>query len=331
MSFATPLRLSVRRMDWPFQSPFRISNRVREHAETIIVELTDDSLTGRGEASGVSYHGESADALAKQVQALEPALLRGTTRDELGTLIPAGGARSALDAALWDYEAKRSDRRAWDLAGLPSARPLATSYTLSLDTPEAMGNAARAALKYKTLKLKLGGEGDVDRVKAVKRVRPDATLIADSNQAWDERQLFEFLPAFADLGVALLEQPLPIEEDSCLAGLKSPIPICADESCQTVESLPMLRNKYQYINIKLDKTGGLTEALCLAEAARREGLKLMMGCMAGSSLSIAPAFVAGQLCDIVDLDFPLLLSSDIANGITYEADNMAQPKRELWG
>jgi L-alanine-DL-glutamate epimerase-like enolase superfamily enzyme len=194
-----------------------------------------------------------------------------------------------------------------------------------------MSRAAVAARQYPLLKLKLTGDGDLERVAAVRQVRPDAELVVDPNQAWTEQHLYEFTPRLAELGVKLIEQPLPVGKDAVLAGIRSPVPLCADESCQTTESLPSVIGKYQYINIKLDKAGGLTEALRLARAAQAENLKLMAGCMAGSSLAIAPAFIIGQLCSVVDLDFPLLFSSDVPNAIRYEGGRMFAPEESLWG
>jgi L-Ala-D/L-Glu epimerase len=241
------------------------------------------------------------------------------------------GARNALDCALWDLEAKRSGRRAWEIAGLLEVRPLLTAYTIGLDTPHAMALAARAASQYSLLKLKLNGDCDVERVTAVRAARPDAELIADANQAWSEEQLRRLTPQLAQLGVTLIEQPLPVECDAVLSTFDGPIPLCADEACQTSESLHGLVGKYQFVNIKLDKTGGLTEALHLARLARKCGFKLMMGCMGGSSLAMAPGFVVGQLCDIVDLDGPLLAKSDVAAPIRYEGSTMFLPTPSLWG
>jgi L-Ala-D/L-Glu epimerase / N-acetyl-D-glutamate racemase len=295
------------------------------------VELKEGGLMGRGEALGVFYHGETVDSLLTQLMSVKSELANGISQIDLGKLLPAGGARNAIDCALWDLEAKRAGCRAWELAGLKSVDSLITAYTLSVDTPEKMGRVAAAARQYSLLKLKLTGEGDPERVAAVRKERPDAKIIVDANQAWNERQLDAFAPRLAELGVLLIEQPLPAGSDAVLAAFKSPVPLCADESCQTTESLPSLRGKYQYINIKLDKTGGLTEALRVVQAAQAENLKLMVGCMAGSSLSMAPAFVVGQLCSLVDLDGPLLSASDVPHAIHYEGSRMFAPETSLWG
>lgn len=325
------MKLKAYKADWEFNSPFRIAYRERTHARTVQVELTDGDLMGRGEAAGVSYHGETVDSLLEQLVSVAPRISAGLPRDELQRLMPPGGARNALDCALWDLEAKRAGRRAWDIAGLASVRPLLTAYTLGVDTPEAMARAATAASQYSLLKLKLTGEDDIERVTAVRRARPDAHLIVDANQAWNDLQLRELTLQLAALGVTLIEQPLVIGKDGVLAEFRSSLPLCADESCQTTASLPGLAGKYQYVSIKLDKTGGLTEALRLARLARAQGFKLMVGCMGGSSLSMAPAFIVGQLCDVVDLDAPLLVRSDVPNGIRYDGSWMSAPDERLWG
>jgi L-alanine-DL-glutamate epimerase-like enolase superfamily enzyme len=325
------MHVSFRQVDWPFASTFRISYRVQKVAETVWVELSDGPFIGRGEGLEVFYHGETIDSLLAQLNAVKKRLEEGISRSDLQQLLPAGGARNAIDCALWDLEAKRAGRRVWELVDLPVVHPLLTAYTLSMDSPIVMAEAAGEARDYSLLKLKLGGEGDVERVTAVRRSRPDAELIVDANQAWNERQLREFTPQLAQLGVKLIEQPLPADQDDPLSRFKSPIPLCADESCQTAESLASLNGRYQYVNIKLDKTGGLTEALRLARAAQDAGFKLMVGCMAGSSLSMAPAFIVGQYCSVIDLDGPLLAASDVQHAIRYQGSRMYPPERTLWG
>jgi L-Ala-D/L-Glu epimerase len=325
------MKFKFRRVDWEYTSVFRISYQTQTHAQTVLVELEEGGLVGRGEAMGVSYHGETVETLLEQLAAMREAVSNGVSRADLYSLLPAGGARNALDCALWDLEAKRTGRRAWDLAGFQSVRPLATDFTLGLDTPEAMGRAAAAKLQFPVLKLKMDGHGDLDRIAAVRRSHPNVQLTVDANQSWKMEDLQEVVPRLAQHGVVLIEQPLPVGEDDALTGFDSPIPLCADESCQTSESLAAVRGKYEYVNIKLDKTGGLTEALRLARLAEEEGYKLMVGCMGGSSLAMAPAFIIGQLCNFADLDGPLLAKSDIANGIRYEGSLMHIPDRLLWG
>jgi L-alanine-DL-glutamate epimerase-like enolase superfamily enzyme len=327
------MRLEFAQVDWPFKHAFRRAGAVSTSASTIQVRLSDDAAEGRGEALGVRYHGETPASLLAQLESVRAAF-RGkarVSRTELQSWLPDGGARNALDCALWDLEAKAAGRRAWQLAGMETARPLTTSVTLSVDGPAAMAAAARELGGHNLLKLKLAGDGDLERVQAVRRARPDADIIVDANQAWSERQLGEFADAFHALGVALIEQPLPVGGDDALAGYDGPIPLCADESCQNAESLPALIGKYSYANIKLDKTGGLTAALRLAAAARDLKLELMVGCMGGSSLAMAPAFVVGQLCSFADLDGPLLAARDMAHPIRYEGSMMFAPDAALWG
>jgi L-Ala-D/L-Glu epimerase len=325
------MRLSIHGTDWEYRTPFRIAYRTITHSRTLTVELREGELVGRGEAYGVPYRGETVEAMWEQLVNVTRDVEQGVTRADLGTLLPAGGARNALDCALWDLEAKRSGHRVWELAGLNGVHSLVTSYTLSLDAPEAMARAAAAVVQHPLLKLKLAGDGDLERVALVRAARPDAQLMVDVNQAWSEQQLHDWVPHLARLGVSLIEQPLPADHDHELAGYSGPIALCADESCQTVESLPALCGKYRYLNIKLDKTGGLTAALHLARRAADQGFKLMVGCMGGSSLSMAPGFVVGQFCEVADLDSPLLIKSDVPHGICYHGGRMQPPQPELWG
>lgn len=325
------MKVDTRKVKWPFASVFRISYRAQTAAEGVQVELRDGPLVGRGEGHSVHYHGETADSMLEQLEQISNALSRGISRAELRCLLPPGGARNAADCALWDLEAKRSGKRAWELAGLTSVRPIVSDFTLSLDSPEAMARAATRCRHYSKLKLKLDGGGDLERVAAVRAVRPDAEIIVDANQAWNERQLFELTPKLLELGIKLIEQPLPAGRDDALRSYDGGIPLCADESCQTRGSLSGLVDKYQYINIKLDKTGGLTEALELAADALDRGFRLMVGCMCGSSLSMAPHFIIGQLCDFIDLDGPLLSTADVQNPIRYDGGRMSPPEAALWG
>ncbi|MFD0848997.1 N-acetyl-D-Glu racemase DgcA [Sphingosinicella xenopeptidilytica] len=325
------MKLEVKRVDWRHKAPFRISYSESTHAETVMVQLRDGDLAGRGEASGVAYRGETAASLQQQLEGLPAHFFDGLTRENLQERLPAGGARNALDCALWDLDAKRAGKRAWELAGIDEVKVLRTAFTLSLDTPAAMAKAAAEAAVFDILKLKLGGEGDIDRVSAVRDIRPEVEIIVDANQAWRPAQLESFVHGLADLGVLLIEQPLPAGDDVALRGFESPIPICADESIQTASSLADLADRYQFINIKLDKTGGLTEALRLADQAKALDLGLMTGCMMGSSLAMAPAFVVAQRCAFVDLDGPLWSSTDIANAIDYRGSDMFPPSAQLWG
>lgn len=327
------MRLEFAQVDWPYKNAFRRAGAVSTFASTIQVRLSDDVSVGRGESLGVRYHGETPASLLSQLEDIKPTFegRDSVTREELQSWLPAGGTRNALDCALWDLEAKTSGRRAWQLAGIEAVNPLTTAVTLSVDSPERMAETARALDRHCLLKLKLDGDGDLERVRAVRRARADAELIVDANQAWSERQLGEFVAPFHALGVTLIEQPLPVGMDAVLADYDGPIPLCADESCQSADSLPELVGKYRYANIKLDKSGGLTEALRMAARARELKLDLMVGCMGGSSLAMAPGFVVGQLCTFVDLDGPLLAADDVPHPIRYEGGAMCPPGPELWG
>jgi L-alanine-DL-glutamate epimerase-like enolase superfamily enzyme len=324
------MKLHVRQVDWKYTKPFRISYKTIFHSETVLAELHCDGCVGRGEGLPVFYLGDSIERMLQQIENVREQIERGATREDLLQLLPPGGARNAIDCALWDLEAKRSGRRVWDMVAGPR-REVISDLTIGLDTTEEMAATARQASNMPRLKLKLAGDGDAERVAAVRRARPDAELLVDANQAWSTRHLEEFIPLFVDLGVKLIEQPFPADDDEALRGFDSPIPICADKSCQTTESLPGLAGKYSYVNIKLDKTGGLTEALCLADQAEAAGFKLMVGCMGGSSLAMAPGMVVAQRCDFVDLDGPLLNTDDVDPPITFVNGRMELPRSELWG
>ncbi|MEJ0038084.1 MAG: N-acetyl-D-Glu racemase DgcA [Gammaproteobacteria bacterium] len=327
------MKLRTRRADWELATPLHITARSFAQAYTVVVELTDGRFMGRGECNGAYYRGETQATMEAEIERARPQIEKGIDRSALRQLMPAGGARNAVDAALWDLEAKRAGTRAWTLAGLTEIRPLVTAFTVGVDTPEKMGAAAAAAAtrKLDVLKLKLTGDDDLARVAAVRAGHPHARIIVDANQGWSERHLREFPRELARLGVELIEQPLRAGADDLLEGFESPVPFCADESCQTLLSVPALVGKYQFVNIKLDKCGGLTEALLLAQDARARGLRLMVGCMLGSSLGMAPAFIVGQRCEFVDLDAPLLQVNDIEHGIRYDGNVMAPPEPRLWG
>lgn len=325
------MELTFRRVDWKFATPMRISYRTRTHAETVQVELRDGALVGRGEAQGISYNGETVDSILAQLSAASAELCRISTSEQLDTILPTGGARNAVDCALWDLRAKRSGKRIWEMLNFESVRPLVTVYTIALDAPEIMAKKALESRQYPILKIKLTGTDDLGRILCVHRARPDAKLVLDANQSWTLAQLKEMLPKLSVLPIVLIEQPLPVGHDEELRELRPGIPLCADESCQASSSLAELTGKYQFINIKLDKTGGLTEALRLANDARVKGFRLMVGCMGGSSLAMAPGFVVGQLCEVVDLDGPLLALNDVAHHISYTGAVMNQPDTRLWG
>ncbi|HEX2151801.1 MAG TPA: N-acetyl-D-Glu racemase DgcA, partial [Stellaceae bacterium] len=265
------------------------------------------------------------------LEAMKGAVFSGLDRHELQRTMPPGAARNALDCAFWDLDAKRDGVRAADLAGITAMRPVVTAYTLSLDTPERMGEAAASQRHRPLLKLKLSGDGDIERVQAVREAAPAARLIVDPNEGWRERHLAEVMPALAEFGVVLIEQPLPAGADDALASVPHPIPVCADEACHTTEDLDHLAGKYDAVNIKLDKTGGLTEALALAAAARERGFTIMVGCMIGTSLAMAPAMLIATQAEIVDLDAPLLLAADRVPGLRYDGSTVYPPEPVLWG
>lgn len=325
------MRVSVHRESWPMKAPFAITGHVFESLESVVVMLEQDGATGRGEGVPVYYLQEEARGLLEQIEVIRPALEAGIGRDELQDMLPPGGARNAVDCALWDLEAKRTGKTVWEMTGIePAARK--TAYTLGIqETPEVIAEQAAQARGYPLLKIKLNGDKPVERVAAIRKARPDAEIIIDANQGFSLSLLKSVLEPFAELGVAMVEQPLPRGDDSELEGLSSPIPICADESCLHRGELPDALKRYDMINIKLDKTGGLTEALALAKEARQAGKGLMVGNMLGTSLSMAPAFVIAQLCDFVDLDGPLNLKSDLPAGMAYRNGMVSASQSGFWG
>ena len=300
-------------------------------SEPVVVEIDDGKHVGRGECLPYPRYGESVAGVVQVLEAHADQLTRGIRREVLLEALPAGAARNALDCALWDLEAKQSGLPAWRLAGVPEPRPLTTAYTISLGEPEEMAEAARAEAHRPLLKLKLTGQGDLERVRAVHDAAPDSVLIADANEAWTVETFSKLAPLFADLGVAMIEQPLPADHDAALAELEHPVAVCADESCHTSDDVQRLVGRYDLINIKLDKTGGLTEALRLRAAALGAGLGIMVGCMVGTSLGVAPATLLGATASYVDLDAPLLLAKDREHGITFDGSVLYPPVRELWG
>jgi L-Ala-D/L-Glu epimerase len=321
----------VRRDSWPLAKPFTISRGSRTVAEVVVAELSAGALRGRGEGVPYGRYGERVDGVVAALEGMSDAIAGGLGRAALQAAMAPGAARNALDVAFWDLEAKRTGTSVWALAGIDEPKPVVTAYTLSVDTPERMAAAAREEAHRPLLKLKLTGAGDLDRVRAVRAGAPDARLIVDANEAWTLDHLRDYGPILAELGVALIEQPLPAGQDEALATLPHPVPLCADESCHTSADLPDLVGRYDYVNIKLDKTGGLTEALILLNAARAGGFKIMVGCMVGSSLAMAPAMLLAQGAEFVDLDAPLLLARDRQPGLRYEGSVVYPPKPNLWG
>lgn len=324
-------KLAVYKSVWPLKAPFRITGRVFENGDAIVVELSEDGLVGRGEALGVYYLGENGDRMLAEVEAARREIERGISRRDLQEFLPPGGARNAVDCALWDLEAARAGKSVFDLAGIAPKR-VRTVFTIGIaETPAAMAAKAAQARDYPVLKIKLDSETPVERVAAIRNVRPDAALVVDANQGFSYGLLKDVIAPFSEFGVAMIEQPLPRGDDDALTGLKSPIPICADESCLHRGELAAALTRYDMINIKLDKTGGLTEALLLAREARAAGKRLMVGNMIGTSLSMAPALVIAPLCEFVDLDGPLALKSDYARGLTYDGASVSPPQPGFWG
>jgi L-Ala-D/L-Glu epimerase / N-acetyl-D-glutamate racemase len=310
------LRVAIER--WPLEAAFSIARGAKIEAVVIVAELADGAHRGRGEGVPYARYGETVAGVAAAIEALQARM-------------PAGAARNALDCAFWDLDAKRAGTPAHELAALPSPRPLVTAYTISLDRPGAMAEAAAKAASRKQLKVKLGRPGDPERIRMVRAAAPACELIVDANEGWTADNLAENVSACAEAGVALIEQPLPAGADQCLAAFRRSIPICADESAHDCASLPGLVGKYDAVNIKLDKAGGLTEALRLAAEAERLGFALMVGCMVSTSLAMAPAHLLAQRARIVDLDGPLLLAKDRPHGLRYEGSLVYPPMPELWG
>jgi L-alanine-DL-glutamate epimerase-like enolase superfamily enzyme len=329
-----PRTLTVRTETWPIRGSFRIARGAKSAAHVVVAEIADGAARGRGECVPYQRYGETPESVVEQIEAMRGEMLAGLPRAELQLRLNAGAARNALDCALLDWEAKAGGRPAAELLGLVPPVPVSTAFTLSLDAPEAMAEAAAiAAQTYRMLKLKIAGAGDLERVAAVRRAAPKARLIVDANEAWTLPNLHRLTPELWRLGVQLIEQPLKAGEDDALLGFKSPVPLCADESCHTRADLPRLIGRYSLINVKLDKAGGLTEAVALAREAAVAGLKLMVGCMVSTSLSIAPAMLLAPQAEVVDLDGALLLERDREPSLAASAkgDVLSPPVRELWG
>lgn len=320
---------------WPIAGSFAISRGAKTEAAVIVAELRDGRATGRGECVPYARYGESIDGVMAAIEAMRPALAAGLDRMALQTAMPPGAARNALDCAFWDLEAKRAGRRVHELAELPAPQPLTTAFTISLADPAAMAIAAAKAADRPLLKIKLGGDeaqgGDAARIAAVRAIVPHAMLIVDANEGWTRDTLAANLDACGRAGVVLVEQPLPEGDDEALAGLKHLIPVCADESAHDRASLAAFAGKYDAVNIKLDKAGGLTEALAMAEAAREGGFTVMAGCMVATSLAMAPAVLLAQAAGFTDLDGPLLLAKDRPGGLRYAGSLVYPPDPALWG
>lgn len=324
------MQIEAKEEVWPLKQTFRISRGSRTEARVVVVAITDGEHAGLGECVPIRRYNQTCASVITQIESIKGE--KNLDRQELQRLLPAGAARNALDCALWDLEAKHCKKRVWELANVPMTDQVETSFTISLDTPEKMGEAAHAAANKPILKLKLGGD-DVDlvRVETVRKAASSARLLIDANESWSPDHYRRIIPALKELSVELIEQPFPADGDEILEELDHPIPICADESCHTTADLSRLTNRYEVINVKLDKTGGLTEALRLCEAARKSSFRLLIGCMVGTSLSMAPARILASTADYVDLDGPLLLAGDRERGLSYRDGKIGIPPRELWG
>ncbi len=328
--------LTIKREVFQLAEVFAISRGARTEAQVIKVELSVDGVTGCGECVPYARYDETLDSVEDQIQSVAAALANGLDRDALQTLLPAGAARNAVDCALWDLESKLSHQPVWQLAGLPEPAELTTAYTLSLAEPETMLEKARQNAFRPLLKIKLGGQGDIERLQAVRAGAPDTNIIVDANEGWTADSYQSLLPVLQELGVSMVEQPFPATADDFLLDRAqvlegSTLSICADESCHDVASLPALKGKYDMVNIKLDKTGGLTEAIRLREAAIAADFKVMVGCMVGTSLAMAPAMLVAAGAEVVDLDGPLLLAEDRTPALQYRESQLMPAPAELWG
>lgn len=335
MPLTTEITLKVVAERWPIAGSFTISRGAKTEAAVVVVELGDGGMTGLGECVPYGRYGETVESVTAAIEAMRGPLANGLTRFSLQAALPPGAARNALDCAFWDLDAKRSGKPVHELAGLPAPQPLTTAFTISLGAPEAMAAAAAKAASRPLLKVKLGGDaakgGDPARILAVRAAAPKATLIVDANEGWAEDALAANFAACAEAGVVLVEQPLPEGRDGALAGVTRTIPICADESVHDRASLSALAGGYDAVNIKLDKTGGLTEALAMAESATALGFDIFAGCMVATSLSMAPAVLLAQTARFVDLDGPLLLARDREHALRYDGSLIFPPSPALWG
>ena len=326
------LQLDIVREDWRLEGAFTIARGTQTVGSFVVVTLSDGTAVGRGECEPQDHYGESVESVIGQIESIRGALQAGLSREALLHTVPAGAARNAVDCALWDLEAKQRAVSVWQLAGLQPPEFINTDFTISLAAPGAMHAQARNYAGWPTLKLKLGGSPeDLDRVRAVRDAAPRTRFTIDANESWSIGHLAEMAPRMAELGVVLIEQPLPAGGDEALRDYSGPIPLCADESCHTRESLLALRGLYEFVNIKLDKTGGLTEALLLARQARDEGFRLMTGCMTGTSLAMAPATLVASLSEFADLDGALMLRTDRQPAMACDTGRLQLPDPALWG
>jgi len=324
------MKVSIHKEDWQLKQPFKITGHVWTTVPCIVVELSENGFSGSSEAQGVFYLNETEHSMFTQVQAVIPEIEGGIDHQKLQTLLPAGGARNALDCALWDLRCKQNQQSIWQQTGITEG-DVQTVFTIGLeDTPQAMADKAKLA-DTPLLKVKLNADQPIERLHAIQNARPDATLVVDANQGWDIALLEQVIKAFENSSLAMIEQPLPRGADADLVGFNSPITLAADESCLHCDEFEQIADRYQMINIKLDKTGGLTEALKLVQLAKANGMQLMVGNMTGTSLAMAPAFVIAQLCDFVDIDGPLLNLYDRPNGLKYNQGTVSGLKQSFWG
>jgi L-Ala-D/L-Glu epimerase len=324
-------RLEVRPEIFPIRGAFKISRETRTEQPVVLVEIHDGGITGRAECVPYKRYGESVDAVVELIRSCAGDIAAGMDRQGLSGRLKPGAARNGLDCALWDLEAKKAGKRVWELIGRPAPKPVVTAFTISFDNPEQMKADAAAAADRPLLKIKLGGDGDDARIRAVREGAPKSRLIVDPNEAWTIDHFTRFSPEFAQLGVEMIEQPLPAANDAALSSVPHPVAVCADESVHDRHHLAELKGRYEAINIKLDKTGGLTEALALAEAARGQGFALMVGCMLSTSLAMAPAVLLAQDARWADLDGPLLLARDREPGLSFAGSEILPFAPAVWG
>lgn len=325
------LSVSARREEWSLRKAFTIARGTVTHGEVVVVEVSDGKLSGRGESCPTEHYGESVEGVLSLIEDTAARLEAGEDWCLVHDEVPPGAARNAIDCAIWDLRAKSGAQRVWELIGLAAPRAVCSVLTVSLDEPEIMARDAVAARDHSILKLKLGAPGDGDRVRAVRAAVPEKRLIVDVNEGWTDLDVEENLRIMAECGVEMVEQPLPAGQDACLSTIAHPVPIGADESCHTCADIDHVSRHYDVLNIKLDKTGGLTEALRLTEAGRERGLDVMIGCMLGTSLAMAPAVLVGQFAKYVDLDAPLLIGKDRTPALNYRGEWIEPPASELWG
>lgn len=325
------MNITIDIVSYPMEVPFAITGHVFHETDTVRVTIEHDNVIGRGESVGSYYLNETAPGMAADLERIAGSIDKNTSPADLQSLMPLCGARNALDCALWDYRAKLTGKGIWELLSIVPKEPT-TVFTVGMEEPAVMAERAAAATKFPQLKIKLNAEGPIERLQAIRAARPDATLIVDVNQGWSFDALQEYLPACETLGVAMIEQPLPRGEDACLEGFTSPVPLGADESCLGMDEFALAAQRYDVLNIKLDKCGGLTEGLALVRAAQAQNMQIMVGNMTGTSLSMAPSYVIAQFCQFVDIDGPLLLAYDIENGLEYRAGGtVGLPSTALWG